>query len=240
MPDRSPFGPTRLERRALCVARIAAGALLFMQAVVHADPVPISPAETLLFMTRHLQDVQPPRRLHYAFRKSGTLEQGFSDTVDVDITGGSDGSMKSTTRFFSGARRMDFPEIEHVEGNPVLLFYLDREVREMSRLTHGTPIHFQKMMRTALAESAQIRNIDIRFDGRSLPARQITITPYVADPHRERFEQLAAKKYVFTLCEAIPGRVYQLRAVVPAASGSSKDEAVIDETLTFQSADAPK
>jgi hypothetical protein len=240
MLDRCPLWPIDLHGRAPCVGRIAAAALLFMQAAVHADPVPISPAETLLFMTPHLQEVQPPKRLHYEFRKSGTLEQGFSDTVDVDITGGTDGSKKGATRFFSGTRRMDFPEIEHVEGNPVLLFYLDREVREMSRLTHGTPIHFQKMMRTALAESAQIKNIDIRFDGRSLPARQITITPYLADPNRERFEQLAAKKYVFTLCDGIPGHVYQLRAFVPAASGSSKDEAVIDETLTFQSAGAPR
>jgi hypothetical protein len=239
MLDRRWLRPDQPHRRALRVARVAAAVLFIVQGLAHADPVPISPAETLLFMTPHLQEVQPPSRLHYAFRKSGTLEQGFSDTVDVDITAGTDGSKKGATRFFSGTRRVDFPPIEHVEGNPVLLFYLDREVREMSRLTHGAPIHFQKMMRTALAGSAQIKNVDIRFDGRSLPAQQITITPYLADPNRERFEQLAAKKYVFTLCDGIPGHVYQLRAFVPAASGSSKDEAVIDETLTFQSAGAP-
>jgi hypothetical protein len=34
--------------------------------------------------------------------------------------------------------------------------------------------------------------------------------------------------------------VYEMRGVVPAASGSSKDEAVVDETLTFTSAGAPE
>ena len=240
MLDRRRLRPDQPHRRALRVTRMAAAVLFIVQGLAHADPVPISPAETLLFMTPHLQEVQPPSRLHYAFRKSGTLEQGFSDTVDVDITTGPDGSKKGATRFFSGARQIKYEEIERLQGNPVLLFYLDREVTEMSRLTGGSAYHFRQTIRRALADSAKINDVDIRFDGRNLRAQQITIAPYGADPNRDKYERLAAKRYVFTLCDEIPGHVYQLRAFVPAASGSSKDEAVIDETLTFQSAGAPR
>ena len=232
--------PANLRRRARCAARIAGAALFLAVGAARADPVPVSPAETLLFMTPQLQEVQPPSRLRYAFRKSGTLEKGFSDTVDIDITGEPDGSKKGAARFFSGAKQIKYPDVEHVEGNPVLLFYLEREIREMSRLTGGQPNHFRQRIRQALAESAQVKNVDIRFDGRSLQASQITIVPYDADPNRARFEQLATKQYVFTICEKIPGRVYQMRGFVPAASGSPNDEAVVDETLTFQSAGAPK
>jgi hypothetical protein len=215
-------------------------ALLFGLGSARADPTPISQAETLLFMTPHLKALQPPSRLHYTFQKQGTLEKGFSDTVDVDITGEPDGTRKSAVRFFSGQRQIKYEGVEHAEGNPVLLFYLEREIREMSRLTGGNQNHFRQRIRTALAEAAQIEDVDIRFGGRTMRAQQITVSPYDTDPNRGRFERLATKQYVFTICETIPGAVYEMRGVVAAASGSSKDEAVIDETLTFTSAGAPE
>jgi hypothetical protein len=227
-------------------ASIAAAAIVFGLAcgpgAAGADPTPISRAETLLFMTPHLKDVQPPSRLHYAFRKSGTLEKGFSDTVDVDVTAGSDGKTKTAMRSFSSAGHVSSPEFENAETNPVLLFYLEREVSEMKRLTHGSTFHFSKQIRMALAESAQIKDVEIHFGGRALRAQQITISPYESDPYRDRYsdQRLMAKQYIFTLCEAIPGVVYEVRGVVPAPSGSAQGEAVIDETLTFASAGARK
>ena len=219
---------------------IVAAALCFALPAAGADPQPISQAETLLFMTAHLKDVSTPSRLHYAFRKSGTLEQGFSDSVDVDITGQPDGSKKGSARFFSGKRQIPYPDVEHAEGNPVLLFYLEREIREMARLTGGKPNHFRQRIRAALAESAQIEPIDIRFAGRTIAAQQITISPYESDPNRGRYERLATKQYVFTLSEKIPGLIYQVRGHVPVPDESLKNSAVLDETLTFQSAGAPK
>jgi len=217
---------------ALCLALPAAG----------ADPQPISQAETLLFMTPHLKDVATPSRLHYAFRKSGTLEQGFSDSVDVDITGQPDGSKKGAVRFFSGTRQIPYPEVEHAEGNPVLLFYLEREIREMARLTGGAPNHFRQRIRSALAESAQIESVDIRVGDQKITAQRITISPYGSDPNRDRFQnqRLATKQYVFTLSQKIPGLVYQMRGHVPVAADVTTDAGVLDETLTFESAGAPK
>jgi len=205
-----------------------------------ADPTPVSQAETLLFMSPHLKEVHPPSRLHYAFQKSGSLEPGFSDTVDIDILAASNGSRKGVARFFSGKRQIQYPDVEDVKGNPVLLFYLEREIREMSRLTGGQPNHFRKMIRTALAESAQIEDIDIRFDGRPMRAQQITIAPYGSDEYRDRYPRLAGKQYVFTVCETVPGVVYELRGVVPAGGGAPGGQALIDETLILRSTGAPK
>jgi hypothetical protein len=224
--------------------RIAAAtltlSLLCALVSARADPTEISKAEKLLFMSPHLKDVQPPSRLHYAFRKSGTLEKGFSDTVDVDITAGSDGKTKAGMRSFSSTGPVSSPEFENAETNPVLLFYLEREVSEMKRLTHGSTFHFSKQIRMALAESAQIKDVEIHFGGRPLRAQQITISPYESDSYRDRYpdQRLMAKQYIFTICEAIPGVVYEVRGVVPAPGGSAKGEAVIDETLTFTSAGA--
>ncbi len=195
----------------------------------------ISPAETALFMSAHLKDLDAPRRLHYEFRKSGTLEKGFSDSVDIDITAGADGSKNGTGRFFSGSRRIPYPPVEHAEGNPVLLYFLEREIREMARLTSGQPNYFRKRIRMALAEAAVIEPATVRFNGRSFPARRITITPYQGDPNRSRFEKLAAKRYVFTISDQIPGVIYQIRGEVPAAGASKQSAPVLDEVLTLRS-----
>ena len=241
--------------RALRAAALALAQLLGLGAAV-ADPVPappvdpgaapqaeqqpISQAETLLFMTNHLKELQTPSRLHYAFRKRGTLEQGFSDTVDLDVTSEADGSRKGTSRFFSGKRKIKYPDVDHAEGNPVLMYYLERDIREMSRLTGGRPDYFKKRIRVALAGAAQINEVDIKLDGRTLHAQQVTISPYESDPMSDRFKGLVGKRYVFVLCDAVPGGVYKIEGVVAAASGSSKEEPVIDETLTFRSAGKPQ
>jgi hypothetical protein len=237
--DRMARRPSR-NRALQTAACLTAVALCCGPDAANADSTPISKAETLLFMTPHLKELKPPSRLHYAFRKTGSLEKGFSDTVDIDITGGPNGSRDAVARFFSGERQLKSEKVEHAESNPVLLFYLEREIHEMSRLTGGKPDHFRHMIRLALAESAQIKNVDIRFEGRTMRAQQIAISPYDSDPNRGRFERLANKQYFFTMCETIPGVVYEMRGVVPAASGSSQDEAVVDETLTFSSLGVPQ
>ena len=217
---------------------LAAALLCCAVGVARADSDPISPAETLLFMTSHLKQLPTPNRLHYAFLKSGTLEKGFADTIDIDVTGAADGSKKGVARFFSGTRKIEYPEVEHAEGNPVLLFYLEREIHEMARLTGGQANYFRKRIRLALAQTARIKPIDISFGGQTIGAQQITISPYADDPNRSKFERLAAKQYVFTLSDKIPGSVYQVRGLVPPAGEAAKDP-VIDETLTLQSAGLP-
>jgi hypothetical protein len=201
---------------------------------------PISPAETLLFMTHHLEQVQVPSRLHYSFRKTGTMEAGFSDTVDIDISAEPDGARKGVARFLSGTRQINYPEMEHAEGNPVLLYYLEREIREMARMTGGKANYFRKRIRVALADTAEVKPVTIRLGGRTLAAKQITISPYLDDPNKSRFERLVAKQYIFTLSDQVPGYIYQVRGFVPAPDESSKARVVIDETLTFVSAGSPK
>jgi hypothetical protein len=234
------FWPRKLDRSAPLALAPLLVSLLCAPGAAHADPVPISQAETMLFMAPHLQDVKTPSRLHYAFRRSGTLEKGFSDTVDVDVTSGADGKKKAAVRSHSSAGETSSPELEQTDTNPVLLFYLNREIAEMRRLTRGSTFHFSKQIRIALAESAQIKDIDVQFGGRTLRARQITILPYKSDPYSDRYpdQRLMAKQYVFTICDQIPGRIYQVRGLVPAA-GDAPAEAVLDETLTFTSAGAP-
>jgi len=91
-----------------------------------------SPAEKALFVTNHLATLRPPTTLRYSFRKSGSLEAGFEDKVSISLRAQPDGRCcTATAEFLSGPRRLVLPEVESAEGNPVILYFLERDIREM-------------------------------------------------------------------------------------------------------------
>ena len=192
-----------------------------------------SVAERALFMTRHLADLKPPTTLRFAFRKSGSLEPGFDDRVTVKLSARSDRSCCAASgEFLTGPRQMRTVEIEEAEGNPVVLYFLEHDIREMQRLTKGSQNYFRKLIRMAIYQGAQVRDTSFSWKGRSITGREIAITPFVADPNRGRYEKLANKQYLFLLSSAVPGGVYGIRTRIadtaPDAPPLIAEEMMID------------
>ena len=209
--------------------------LLFSAATLHADDKH-SDAEILLFETDHLKKFTKPAKLHYAFVKSGTLEENFQDNVEISIGKVMpDGGKNVTAEFLSGSNKINFPPMEEAKGNPVLLWFLERDLREMKRLTGGKPPYFKRRIRIALADHAEVRPVKIVYDGKEVDGKEIKIAPYVNDELKERFGKHVGKYYLFTLSDKIPGEVYQLRSVTPdnQKGVSTKGQPLIEETLTF-------
>ena len=197
-----------------------------------------SNAEVLLFETDHLRKITRPVSLRYNFKKEGALEEGYEDSVEIRITRiAKDGGKTVSTKFLSGKRRRDFPPVEHAVGNPVLLYFLEREIREMQRLTGGQHRYFQQRIRLALADHAEVRAVTFRYRGRQLSGNEVRIAPYRDDPLKSRYEKYAPKYYVFTLSDDLPGSVYQIRAVLPGTDGGKT--ALMEEMLTFDRASEP-
>jgi hypothetical protein len=196
-----------------------------------------SAAEQALFVDNHLNGVHPPKTLHYGFRKAGTLERGFDDSVSLSLRQQPDGSCCSAVaQFLQGERRLTLPEVEAAQANPVILYFLERDVREMNRLTKGQSAYFRKRIRMAAYQGATVEETTVKFDGRMVPARQIKLSPYLDDPLRERFDKLASKQYVFTLSPAVPGGVV---SIVAQVSGESADAPLLAEALWLEGAAPP-
>lgn len=192
---------------------VLAAAIFVAALPAHADePTEFSAAERALFMEDQFGKVKAPTTLHYSFRKSGSLEAGFDDKVALALKPQPDGSCCATSsEFLSGPRLMRMPDIDAAKGNPVTMYFLERDVREMERLTKGKAYHFRKQVRMAIAESAKLRDVSISYKGKPIAAREVTISPFVTDPNRPRFEKYANKDYVFLLSDAVPGGVYGIR-----------------------------
>lgn len=190
-----------------------------------------SQAEELLFETDHLQQIKEPEVLLYSYEKKGSLETAFQDQVKISIDKVKpDGFKAVSSEYLTGDNTQKFAPLEQATGNPVLLFFLERDIHEMQRLTKGQWRYFQKQIRTALADDAEVRPIKFLFNGKDVEGKEIRITPYVSAPEKVRFEKFANKQYFFKLSDAVPGGIYQIRAVVPAAAGT---EPLMEETLTF-------
>jgi len=192
----------------------------------------VSAAEKLLFQTDHLKNIAPPATLSYAFRKAGSEETGFDDTVGLRVRA-LDGAKQASVTFLSAERRTACPEVTRAEGNPVLLCFLERDIREMQRLTGGKSGYFRRAIRLALARSARVARTRLSFGGRELAANEITVIPYAEDPLRDRIGKYATKTYVFTLSAEVPGGVHSVRTFVPSPEGTSNDAPLLDERLTL-------
>ncbi|HEY6353864.1 MAG TPA: hypothetical protein VIY30_05195 [Burkholderiaceae bacterium] len=216
----------------ITLSMLACSAILLpAQPSAAADDV--SPAEKALFVTNHLATLKPPTTLRYSLRKSGTLEPGFEDKVSISLRAQPDGRCCSAAaEFLSGSRRLSLPEVESAEGNPVILYFLERDIREMQRLTKGQPNYFRKRIRMAVYQGATMNETSVGYLGRSVAARQITVAPYVDDPLRPRFETLAEKRYVFTLSDQVPGGVVSIRSQVEGTGASP----LLVEEMTLEGA----
>ena len=227
--------------RRLAVALCAAAIALPGAAARAEEPAKdFSAAERALFMTDQFAKLRPPTTLRYRFQRSGTLEPGFDDKVSIALKAqaATGRCCDATGEFLSGERRVELPPVEGAAGNPVTLFFLERDVREMERLTKGKSNYFRKRIRMAIFQGAQQRAVTLRYRGKAVAGQEFTITPYVDDPNRPRFEQFANKRYVFTLSEAVPGGVYGIRALVVDPAKGADAPPLLAEELLIDGADA--
>ncbi len=235
---RPPAVPWLLSLVALC--------LLGSSSLPVAAADDFSPSEQALFMAHHLERLKPPTQLNYSYKRSGSLEPAFEDTVQIKLAKRADGACcQASADFLTGERRLVLPEVEAATANPVILYFLERDIREMNRLTKGQAAYFRKRIRMAIYKGAKLSDVVVNYKGKSVPAQRISIQPYTDDALRSRFEQLADKEYIFTLSKDVPGAVVSIRAIVknPAAkagaSSPSTSPTTSPSTTTSASQNSP-
>jgi hypothetical protein len=181
-----------------------------------------SAAERALFLDKHLVGVKLPQTLRYRFVSSGSLDPAFDDSVTLKLAAQPDGSCcAADAQFLSGTRKVTLPTVEDAQANPVILYFLERDIHEMQRLTKGQANYFRKRIRMNVFQGAQVREVALQYGGRSVSGTEIELAPYLDDPLRQRFERFAGKRYWFTLSSAVPGGVAAIRTRVAATPDSA-------------------
>lgn len=220
-------------RRGVAVAVFAAAALAAGAAA--GEEYELTAAQKLLFDSDQLKDLPASATVRYRFHKSGALEPGFDDAVEMTVNGlEPDGRRDLSFHFLTAPRAIDFEPMRQFRGNPLVMLFLERDVREMKRLTGGSDLYFRNRIRHALARpDTQVAPTTIEWRGRTVPATEVIIHPFVADALIDRYRQFEQKEYRITLSDAVPGMLYAARAVTPGPEGGPP---LMDERMILEGA----
>jgi hypothetical protein len=211
----------RAWRRALAVCLACCACLLQSPARATGNDE-ISPAERLIVMTDHLHDVAQQSELDYALLSSQSGSQAGSqapeqgaDTVRVLVS--SPGNAKGDAQVSDHSGAVPLPNAG-LACNPVIIYFLERDIADMERATGGKRRYFQQRVRLALAANPKIETVTSQINGKAVKAQQIVIQPYKNDPNAERFAQYTGKRYTFLIADSVPGQVALIRTDVPGAN----------------------
>lgn len=234
--DETPVAPVETKRE-LSQEEIDSSIGRFGETDVVPKGLEFSNAENLLWLTDHLRNIERPVRLFYAFKRSGSYDEGFTDAVYLDIIKvNEDGTKNAILDFFSDARNQTVgaENVTNITGNPVLGKYMEGDVLEMNRLTKGHWRYFQKRIKIALRENATIEQINFDFNGKNYKGEKIVFSPFLEDPHRGDFEKFANKRYEVIMSQDVPGTLYQIHTVIrDAGDMEGQKQPLIEETLTL-------
>jgi hypothetical protein len=196
----------------------------------------VSEAEKRLFLDGHLANLPDKAAVRYDYAKTGTLEPAFEDRVRLQVEKTAAGR-HAHVDYLTGDNAFVLPDVESANGNPVILSFLERDVREMERRTGGRANYFRKRVRVALAEAAQVEPVTIDLMGQPVEAVRISIRPYANDPLQARFPAFVGKLYTFTMSTRVPGGVYEMRTEVRDRRAPPEAPPLVVEQLIYVGAE---
>lgn len=198
---------------------------------VEGQPPDINEAQRLVFMNEGLRDLSAGSVIRYDFNRKGSAVEAFSDTVTLKVTAVQDDSRRDLEfDFLTGPNHIDFHGAKGYAGNPVIIQYLERDIRDMAERTGGNIGYFRNRLRRSFAHP-QVTPVKVDVHGQPVEGVEVRVTPFTDDPNLERFPMYGKKTYQFVFADAVPGGLYQIHAQVPDPSGG---DILIDEQMTFR------
>lgn len=200
---------------------------------VAADGEGITPAEQRVFTDPHLAALPATATLHYDYRLNEAGQAAVEDEVVLTTEMDAQHGRVARVDYLHEDRHLTLPEVTDAVSNPLILYFLEADVRGMRARLGGQENYFRRRIRLALAESAKVDEVAVSHGGKTVQATRVVIQPYLNDELQDRFKGMAHKSYQFTLSPQVPGGVYELRTVVADATASG-GAPQFEEVLTLR------
>jgi hypothetical protein len=214
-------------------AHLAAALTLALAAPALAEPN----AASLLFETPALTALPTGTTLIYRLERTGGDPGALpASTVELSLRPDAEGGGRNAhIVIVAGDRRQPAGPFPSLVGNPVLLVFLERDIAEMSRTLRGSPYYIRNRIREALGAATPAEPARFVFEGREVEGWRAAVSPFAQDRNRDRLREHADKRYEFTLSDAVPGGLYEVRTSRPGADGAPP----AGERLAFERALPP-
>ena len=199
--------------RIILAAITAASVMIQVAAPAFAEPQP----SDLLFKLRQLDLVSKGSQMTYKFERKTSNEtllgKDFTDELRLQITKTSDKGARDIALYvFTGDAARDVQNWPDLSTNPLLLWYLDRSVTQLSTLSGAEKMYLKGRIRSTFDEQGKVEAIKVEYDGKQVDAYRITITPFKGDPFASKMEGYDHSYLSFVVSDAVPGYFVNMAA----------------------------
>lgn len=194
----------------ILLAAIAGAAAGFIGAIGANAANDSNPAVDMLFETKHITGIAPGTELVYKFERKPSNEKilgaGFSDDIRVKIeSDAAEGKKNVLVQIYSGDRARDPQRITEMDGNPMLVVYLDNAVAHFRELAGGDRAYLKNAFSKEIGVSGKLEAVTITYKGEPVPGFRVSLTPYANDPARAKMRGFEGARFSIILSDKIPG-----------------------------------
>ncbi|RUO99039.1 hypothetical protein [Hyphomicrobium sp.] len=214
-------------------AGLAAVAAASLSAAAYAADAP-KPAD-ILFETPHIKSVPAGTDLVYKFERKPSnpklLGDGYSDDIKLKVeSDGEPGKKNVRLELYTGDRAREPQEITNMDGNPLLIVYLDNAVAHFRMLAGGDPSYLKGAFKKGLADDAKITPVKIDYKGQSVDGFRVSLAPYANDPAKSKMNGYEVSTFSIALSDKIPGYFAKMASEY---TNSDKNAPTLEETTTL-------
>ncbi len=172
----------------------------------------------LLFEQQHFDGLNEGSKLTYRFQRtvseSKMLGKPFSDDISVSVTKVEDDEKRAVDlQIFSGDRARPLQELPHRKGNPVLVVFLERIIKNYGAMVGGKHQYLKNRIRVDMRENAKVVPEKIKYNGKTIDGYRVTMTPFIKDPNRHKMYGYEGSRFDVLVSDSVPGRIFEMTAV---------------------------
>lgn len=221
----------------MLVSSIAASAVLAAAASFAAAAAADAPptAQQILFDAKHIIGVPAGTELVYKFERKPSdaqlLGPGYTDEIKVKVESDApEGKKNVIVTMFSGERGRDPNKITDMDGNPMLVVYLDTALGHFQQLAGGDRTYLKSRFSKSFVSDAKVEPVKISYKGTDVDGYRVTVTPFVNDASRARMRGFEVSTFSIVVGDKIPGQFGQM---ISKYNNSDKTAPTLEETMTL-------
>jgi hypothetical protein len=193
-------------------------------------------ATTMLFDTPHIAAVQPGTKFVYKNERVPSNEQvlgaGFTDDITVDVeSDGAPGKKNVVVQLYSGERARDPQRITDMDGNPMLVVFLDNALGRFHQLAGGQRNYLKNKISRSIGDDATLTPVKITYNGSEVDGFRVQVKPFANDPSRAKMRGFEAAEFTIVVSEQIPGHFAKM---IANYANTQKDSPTLVDTMTLQ------
>lgn len=205
--------------RFLTLTIAGALALLSAGALSVAAEGDLPGASDVLFNLPHFSTVKAGKDLTYQleqkFSDEKLLGKPLKDTITVSVKKvADDGKRDLDVAVFTGDYARPLQSVPGLTGNPLLVIFLDRAVKNYAMLAGGKTSYLKNRLKVELAKHSKVERTKVSYNGKEVDGYRVSVVPFELDPNRHKMRGYHGSSYSFVVSDAVPGYFAEMTSVL--------------------------